>query len=266
MNYRPEDHTFALCVYGDSPYLEECIRSLKAQTVTSNILIATSTPSDYIRKTADEYGLDLHTNPEKEGIGADWNFAYQCAGTKLVTIAHQDDLYEPEYTEVMLQQVNEARKPILWFCDYTELRNKEKVHDNRNLKIKRTMLLPLRVKAFRNSVFVRRRILSMGCPICCPAVTYIKERTGEKPFSTTMKVSLDWDQWEKQSRKQGAFLYCPIPLMSHRVHEESATTELIASKTREKEDLEMFRRFWPEKIACWLENRYSDSEKSNQVE
>ena len=265
MNYGSADHTYALCAYGDSPYLEECIQSLKHQTAESQILIATSTPSEYIHRTAEKYGLEVHVNPRKNGIGSDWNYAYQCAGTKLVTIAHQDDIYEPEYTEAMLRQTNTAREPIIWFCDYMELRNGKKVHDNKNLKIKRLMLFPLKGKAFRNSRVVRRRILSMGSPICCPAVTYVKEKVGEEPFSTTMKVSLDWDQWEKLSRKHGAFLYHPEPLMCHRVHEESATTELIASKTREAEDLEMFRRFWPDKIAGWLEKRYSNSEKSNQV-
>ena len=38
------DHTFAICAYKESPYLEECIKSLKNQTIKSNILIATSTP------------------------------------------------------------------------------------------------------------------------------------------------------------------------------------------------------------------------------
>ena len=265
MKYSPADHTFALCAYGDSPYLEACIRSLKQQTVKSQVLLATCTPSDTIRKLTETYEIPMYINPEKKGIGADWNFAYQCAETQLVTIAHQDDLYESAYAETMLHQVNEAWEPILWFCDYQELRDGQKVAQNRNLKIKRVMLLPLKGRLFRKSIFVRRRILSMGNPICCPAVTYIKEKTGECPFSTTMKVSLDWDQWEKLSRKRGSYVYCTQMLMCHRIHEESATTELISSREREKEDLEMFRRFWPERIADWLEKRYSVSEKSNLI-
>ena len=38
-------HVFAVCAYKDSPYLEQCIRSLKAQTVPSHIIICTSTPA-----------------------------------------------------------------------------------------------------------------------------------------------------------------------------------------------------------------------------
>ena len=41
-------HIFAICAYKESPYLEECIVSLKNQTVKTDILLATSTPNEYI--------------------------------------------------------------------------------------------------------------------------------------------------------------------------------------------------------------------------
>ena len=276
MSFSPKDHTWALCAYGESPYLEECIQSLKAQTKESRIIISTSTPGEYIDEIAAKYGIPVYSH-EGGGIGRDWNAAYDLAETALVTIAHQDDLYEPEYTEEMLKEVNRSREPILFFSDYDELRMKEgrtvgdgsqaeqveRVHENKNLKIKRVMLTPLKGRMFRNSRVVRRRILSIGSAICCPSVTYVKAKTGDTIFSTEMKVSLDWDQWEKQSRKKGAFVYSPKVLMLHRVHEGSETTRLIADHTRSQEDLEMFRRFWPEGIAKWLETRYAKSEESN---
>lgn len=265
MSFSPKDHTWALCTYGESPYLEECIRSLKAQTAQSRIIVCTGTPSAWLDGIAGKYGIPVYAHEGGGGIGADWNAAYDQAGTALVTIAHQDDLYEPEYTEELLKQVNRAKDPILFFSDYTEMRNGKRVHDNRNLKIKRLMLWPLKTRALWNSRFVRRRILSFGSAICCPSVTYVKEKTGDTIFSTEMKVSLDWDQWEKQSRKRGAFIYSPKALMAHRVHEGSETTRLIGDHTREKEDLEMFRRFWPEGIAKWLARRYARSEESNDV-
>lgn len=295
MSFSPKDHTWALCAYGESPYLEECILSLKAQTKESRIIISTSTPGAYIDGIAAKYGIPVYSH-EGGGIGRDWNAAYDLAETALVTIAHQDDLYEPGYTEEMLKEVNRSREPILFFSDYDELRVREgrtveagrtvgdsslaahgsvppgtapadpqveRVHDNKNLKIKRVMLTPLKGRMFRNSRVVRRRILSIGSAICCPSVTYVKAKTGDTIFSTEMKVSLDWDQWEKQSRKKGAFVYSPKVLMLHRVHEGSETTRLIADHTRSQEDLEMFRRFWPEGIAKWLAARYAKSEESN---
>lgn len=265
-SYFPEDHTFALCAYGNSKYLEECIISLLNQTVKSQILIATSTPSSKTDKLAEKYGIPVHVNQKKMGIGADWNFAYDSTKTALVTITHQDDLYEPGYVENLLFSLNKAQDPIIWFCDYYELRNGQKIHDNKNLRIKRLMLFPFKWKPFQNSRFVRRSILSLGSPICCPSVTYVKECAGSKSiFSTDMKVSLDWDQWEKQSRKKGAFVYCDKPLMCHRIYKESTTSELIASNTRAQEDLEMYRRFWPGWIAKRLGSAYADSMKSNEI-
>ena len=39
-------HTFVICAYKESAYLEECILSLKQQTVKSNIIMITSTPNN----------------------------------------------------------------------------------------------------------------------------------------------------------------------------------------------------------------------------
>ena len=165
------DHTFAICAYKESEYLEECIKSLKNQTVSTNIILATSTPNDYISGLCSKYNIEMFVNNGEHGITQDWNFAYAKADSKYVTIAHQDDVYEPEYVENLLSYIQKVDKPIIFFTDYGELRDGKKVYDNKLLKIKRIMLLPLRRKLFWNSKFVRRRILSLGSPICCPAVT-----------------------------------------------------------------------------------------------
>lgn len=54
------NHTFAICAYGESEYLEECISSLLNQTVKTNILISTSTPSEYICKMAENMNYLMH--------------------------------------------------------------------------------------------------------------------------------------------------------------------------------------------------------------
>ena len=70
MSFTPKDHTWALCAYGESPYLEECIRSLKAQAAPSRIILSTSTPSAYIDEIAGRYDLPVFTH-EGGGIGRD---------------------------------------------------------------------------------------------------------------------------------------------------------------------------------------------------
>ena len=109
MSYTSSDHTYALCAYKESAYLEECVKSLLEQTVKSTIFIATSTPNDHINAVAEKYNIPVYVNYGEKGIGGDWNFAYDKAQTPLVTIAHQDDIYEPTYTEKMLEYFDEEQ-------------------------------------------------------------------------------------------------------------------------------------------------------------
>ena len=124
------NHTFAICAYKESPYLEECITSLMEQTVKSEIFIATSTPNKYIDDIAAKYNLKVYVNEGESGITQDWNFAYSKVQTDYVTIAHQDDKYAPEYVENLLAYTAKAKKPLLFFTDYAEIRNGKIVTTN----------------------------------------------------------------------------------------------------------------------------------------
>ena len=190
-------HTYVICAYKESPFLEECIRSLKAQTVQSEIIMATSTPNDYIRSLADEYEIPLFVNSGPGGITQDWNFGYAQTNTPYVTIAHQDDIYLEHYTERMLAAMQRADRPLIYFTDYGELRNGAPVLENGLLRVKRRLLLPLR--KFRRSRWIRRRVLSMGCPICCPSVSFARENLPKVVFRNHYSSCEDWEAWERLS-------------------------------------------------------------------
>ena len=53
--------------------------------------------------------------------------------------------------------------------------------------------------------------------------------------------------------------------MSHRIHEESATTAIIGDNARQKENYIMYCKFWPPVIAGLINKFYSRSEKSNEL-
>lgn len=263
--YKPSDHTFVICAYEESPYLEECVRSCLKQKVKTNVRIATSTPNEYILRIADRYHLpvDIKDQTEIRGIAEDWNFALKSAYTPLVTIAHQDDIYGANYSRIILFYLNRCRHPLIAFTDYAELRGDKTVTSNLLLRIKRIMLFPLIPKVSWSNIFIRRRILSLGSAICCPAVTLVKDNLREPVFENNMRSNIDWQAWEKISKQAGEFVYIPDILMKHRIHEGSATSELIGDTGRRAEDLFMYRKFWPEKIAEFIEHFYENGEKSN---
>lgn len=258
-------HTFVICAYKESQYLEECIRSLRRQTVKSNIIMVTSTPNSYISDLAKKYNISLFVNEGPGGITQDWNFGYRCAETKYVTIAHQDDVYRKDYLERALRAVDHFKKPLIFFSDYYELRNGRIIKENTLLKVKRLMLLPLRIRVFQKSRFVRRRILAFGSPICCPSVMYVKENLPGTIFKDGFRSCEDWEAWEMISRREGAFVYDHKALMCHRIHADSETSAIIGDNARSAEEYVMYCKFWPSWFAKILNRQYAKGQKSNTM-
>ena len=256
-----KNHTFVVLAYKESEYLKNCIESLLNQTVSSNILIATSTDNNYIRQMAERYGLQVTVNHDPTGIAGDFDFGLAAGKTEFVTIAHQDDYYEPGYLEEISKSMDD--EIIIIFTDYYEEHPDGTQHINRNLRIKRIMLAPLRLKCLQGNRWIRRRILSLGNPICCPAVTFHRSKIQESIFQSDFRSNMDWKAWELLSRKKGRFVYVPKQLMMHRIHEESTTTEIINEGKRRNEDFRMMCLFWPKHIAKKLSKIYAKSEKNN---
>ena len=204
-----ERHTFAICAYKESPFLEECICSLKNQTQQSLIIMITSTPNEHIKNLVERYNIPLYVNTGESGITQDWNFAYSMTNTELVTIAHQDDVYLPDYTKEIYRVISSVKHPLIAFTNYGELREGQPVLNNSLLRIKRFALWLLRFPVFQNSRFIRRRILSLGNMICCPAVTFVKNNLPEQVFKHNFRSNEDWEAWEALSRNKGAFAYSP---------------------------------------------------------
>lgn len=252
------NHTYVICAYGDSPYLEACVKSLKNQTQPSELILYTSTPSSFIKQVCERYALPLYT-AEGGGIGKDWNNALACVKTRYATIAHQDDLYAPDYGQKILSRIN--NQSLILFSDYDEVRDEQVIPLTTNLKIKTLMLKVLSL--FPQSRWWRYRILAFGNPICCPAVTYDLEQLKDFRFDEDLKVSLDWYAWYVLAQKSGRFEFIPERLMSHRIHEASETTNNIDNNNRTAEDFQMYQLFWPKWIAKCLLKHYVKSQSTN---
>ena len=267
MLYTEIDHTFAVCAYKESPYLEDCILSLLHQTVNSKVLICTSTPNAHIEGIAAKYDIPLLINEKPNGVSADFNFAFSKCNSRLVTLAHQDDIYKEKFTEKVLEAANEAgnRPIILLYSEYAELRDNQEVSNNNISKIKRAMNAPLKLKLLQGSRFIRNRMLSLGNPISCSAVTFCKDETLVKLFSTDFSFIPDWELWGRLAKKKGLFIYLSKSLVLHRIHAESTTSETIKNNRRYGEELRVLQTYWPDFIAKGIIRIYSKAYKSNTL-
>ena len=257
-------HTFVVLAYKESPYLEECLKSVSNQEYKSKVIIATTTDNEYIRNLAKKYKVDVvvgkHTN-----IGGDFDFAVQTGKTELVTVAHQDDVYNANYSKRMVDLYLKYPDANILFSDYYEIRKKEKVSNNTNLKIKRSMLFPLRCHKISKLKFVKRWGIRFGNAICCPAVTFVVKNCPKEIFTSDYQCNVDWFAWEKLSKLKGRFIYEKKVLMGHRISLESTTTDIIRNGIRTKEDYSIYCKFWSKGIAKLFTRAYMNSEKSNQL-
>ncbi len=238
-------HTFAICAYKESPYLEECIQSILNQTIKTNVILVSSTENKHITSLGEKYHIPVLYRHEKSDIEDDWNFGVNNSKTELVTIAHQDDVYDSYYAENILN--NYTGKELMLFTENYFLKQGKKIND-KNLVIKRILKIPLCIPGCSNIRFIRKLTLAFGNTINCPSVTYNKALIREPIFTSDLKFALDWDTFYKIYKRKGKVKYIPKKLISFRIHDASTTASWIHANTRQIEDTVMFQKFWPKPI------------------
>jgi Glycosyl transferase family 2 len=260
------NHTFVIPVYLAAPNLAALVDSLRAQVGNcSEVLLASSTPSAELDAFAKRNALPLYINPQRIGIATDWNFALAAAQTDLVTLAHQDDCFAPNYVARLSSALRRHPGALMGFCDYSEHTPLGPRATNINLRIKRA----LRQRAFatRECITVSRdkvRLLSLGNPICCPSVMFDRAWLADFRFPGGFQTNLDWMAWLELARRPGGFVYVRERLVSKGVHAGSETTAAIGNHAREREDRALFDDLWPRPVAAALATLYRLSYRANR--
>lgn len=238
-------HTFIILAYKESPYLQACVDSVSRQTVTSEVIICTSTPNKHIQDIADKYGINVLANPNGGSIGKDWNFGMRSASTKYVTLAHQDDEYHANFAEqcIAMAERNINAKPLMAFTRSLTYKDDKEVGVSFKNIIRWLLIFPFHFKRCISSKSVKKSILFFSNSISCPGVFYIKENLPGFQFNEQAKYILDWQAWYDMSQMEGAFIYVPHVLHTHREHEGSATSSTQLSALQQ-EELDLLYRIW----------------------
>ena len=253
---KTDRHTFVVCAYKKSEYLEACVRSVLRQTVRTKVVMCTSTPNDHIEAIAKKYRLKLYIREGVSNIRDDWNFAISCADTPLVTIAHQDDIYHSHYVESMLHAFAARPDATIFFSGYRPVK-KDTVSLDANCIIRALLRAPMRVDSFAGMRFFKRLIFLFGNSVCCPTVTYAKERLGKPVFTSSYKYNIDWDTFRTLADRAGSFAYDPHALTGYRIHDGATSKEYIDNTGRYDEDMRMFTAIWGKTIARMIMRFYT---------
>lgn len=245
----PSDHIFVVPAFGDSPFLAECLASLRAQWLPSPILITTSTPSDYITSVAREADVDVLVNPDRKGIAADWNFALAAAGRRYATLAHQDDVYAPDFLAQTLTAFDLDRDGVLCFTGYQEIDDLGDPRASKKGRGKHLIELVTLGRARTVRGLQLRVFLSFGNPLPCSSVTFDTRKLRGFRFSADYAGRLDWDAWWRLMEDGATFVRAPDRLVGQRRSALTTAARHERNRARDAEDLIMFRRAWPSPLA-----------------
>jgi hypothetical protein len=243
------EHAFVVMAYGESPFLGACLRSVTGQSCPAPVVVTTSTPSPFIAAAADAAGVPVIVNAVAAGIASDWNFALAATDARRVTLAHQDDLYEPAFAERTLESMMQTPEATACFTGYQEIDDDGAAKSSKISRVKhlleaatlgrRTAARGARLRAF----------LALGNPLPCSSVTFDMDRLGDLRFSDAFRSNLDWDFWLRLADRGAVFAREPARLVGRRHNPLTATSRLIRDGVRQREDLAMFRRLWPSPLA-----------------
>lgn len=198
------------------------------------------------------------------GIVHDWNQGIRRSGADWVTLAHQDDVYLPDFGETVLDAISAAHNPTLAFTDYAEILGNDHIRRSTRLLLIKQALLQLGFLG-RVSIYDRwskLNTLRFGSPIPCPSVTF-KIQADFDFFEEGFKLNMDWAAWIRRAQEPGGFIWIRKELMYHRIHESSETTEGIKDGSRQAEDIKILCRLWPTPIAKLIAATYRMAYKSN---
>lgn len=235
--------------YGESPFLAGCLASLAAQVEPAPIIVATSTPSHHIDRAAQAVGAEVRINPTHRGIAGDWNFGLQASDARYITLAHQDDIYAPDFVRRSLSALAGSDDAVLAFTGYQEIDDDGAAKTSKISRVKHLIEAVTLGQARRVTGARLRLYLSFGNPLPCSSVTFDLSRLPGFTFSADYSSNLDWDAWWRLMRAGAAFARVPEPLVGRRHNALTATSRLIADGTRQAEDLKMFRKAWPWPLA-----------------
>ena len=232
-------HTFVILAYHESDDLEECIKSVLKQSVKSNVLIATSTPNDYIMDLASQYSLGVMVNKEESNKGSDYNFAIKTMDSELITISHQDDLYNRNYTKEILKKYQDNKDANIIFTDNYEIEGDKKILKSKRLKRKRWFLLPLKYRFFQNKKYFKIRSLRKEKFICTSSITFVKKNIKDDLFPTNLVINNDWQGLIDLAKENTKFVFLDKKLVGYRLDKKKFDMEKF------QEDEDILKKLYP---------------------
>lgn len=230
-------HSFVIIAEGENDNLEECIKSIKKQSVKTNVLLITDNENDFVMDIASEYGLGVMIYHEDEMMNK-YNFALTCVSTELVTIVNQNDIYDRNYAKEVLKVYKNNPKASLIFTNCYEIFKDKKNIRNKRLFKRRMMVKWLKYSKFNNKKYFKKLALKYFNALYPSSVTYVTSNLPH-PFFEDYSIYNEWVSYNKLVGDNLAWVYIETPLVAYR------SDALVDSKENTLLKKQIYKLFWP---------------------
>jgi glycosyltransferase involved in cell wall biosynthesis len=227
--------TVAIPTYNGARFLRESITSILGQTCRElTVICIDDASSDDSAGVAESVGVRVARNPSRIGLAANWNRALDLCETEFLVIAHQDDVYAPQFIERMIETLDRHPPAFAAHCKSTVIDE-----DGREIEDPAALFKERFWPRGKKEVEAEITTLRNGNYVIAPAVMMRMPAAGR--FNETYEFVTDWDYWLRGLLDGKPMIGLNERLVSFRRHAETATLASERSMRRYEEELQLLR-------------------------
>lgn len=228
--------TFAIPCHDAGPHLRPLLASLLAQTRQDFDLVlvddaSTDGSAEFARELAGDR-IRIEHNATARGLAGNFARCAELAATPFVCIAHQDDVYAPDYLATMLQALEPRADAAFAHCAATAIDTTGRALPSPAERFK-LRLLARAATCDRRGLY---ELLYRGNFVCCPSVLFRTAMLRATPFAPALRFALDWDLWFRLLLAGHSFVTVERALVQYRRHDRAASRALTQDLSRFDEE------------------------------
>ena len=240
-------HVIIPCYNGEN-YITETLNSIFNQSYTQFILTVIDDHSKdnslSLLQGITDSRLCIIQNKEQLTITQNFNNCVRHSQTDLFCIMHQDDVYEPNYLEEMVEAMNTHKETAIAHCDFFTIDEAGSKIIDFKYELKRQLFFKETEYTFLDYMD-EYKMLMMGDYIICPSVMYrrsIFESIGY--FDDQYLQVEDWDFYIRILLNQNKILRVNKRLFNYRIHKKTKSQELVKNLVKYKEEISMLTKHY----------------------
>lgn len=238
--------TAVIPLFHGARFVGETIGSLLAQTWPDFRLLCIDDASDddsaAVARTAGGERITVLQNPARLGLGANWNRALETADTEYLLIAHQDDIYEPDYLATMVRLLDEHPRALAAHSRATTVDENGRLIPDPAGAFKDTFWSPAEPQ--EREPAEELAVLQRGNYVIAPSVLLRMSTVKQLgPFDARYGFVTDWEYWMRASLAGFTLVGTHARLVRFRRHAQTATRAQELTMQRYEEELALLTAF-----------------------